>query len=89
MSHSHSPAGGGPSADVSVRVAWADDAAAIAAVQVRAWPELYAGLLPAEVLPTDVDAVAEQWRQVARASGRRAATGCSSPSSATGSWASP
>lgn len=63
MSHSHSPAGGGPSADVSVRVAWADDAAAIAAVQVRAWPELYAGLLPAEVLPTDVDAVADQWRQ--------------------------
>jgi GNAT superfamily N-acetyltransferase len=49
---------------VSVRVAWADDAPAIAAVQVRAWPELYAGLLPAEVLPTDVDAVAEQWRQV-------------------------
>ena len=36
MSHSHSPAGGGPSADVSVRVAWADDAPAIAAVQVRA-----------------------------------------------------
>ena len=63
MSHSHSPASGGPSADVSVRVAWADDAAAIAAVQVRAWPELYAGLLPAEVLPTDVDAVADQWRQ--------------------------
>ena len=51
MSHSHSPSGGGPSADVSVRVAWADDAPAIAAVQVRAWPELYAGLLPAEVLP--------------------------------------
>ena len=51
MSHSHSPAGGGPSADVSVRVAWADDASAIAAVQVRAWPELYAGLLPVEVLP--------------------------------------
>ena len=63
MSHSHSSAGGGPSADVSVRVAWADDAAAIAAVQVRAWPELYSGLLPAEVLPTDVDAVADQWRQ--------------------------
>jgi hypothetical protein len=26
-----------PTADVSVRVAWADDAEAIAAVQVRAW----------------------------------------------------
>ena len=63
MSHSHSPSGGGPSADVSVRVAWADDAPAIAHVQVRAWPHLYAGLLPAEVLPTDVDAVADQWRQ--------------------------
>jgi GNAT superfamily N-acetyltransferase len=48
---------------VSVRVAWADDAAAIAAVQVRAWPEMYAGLLPADVLPTDVDEVALQWRQ--------------------------
>jgi hypothetical protein len=48
---------------VSVRVAWADDAESIATVQVRAWPELYAGLLPAEVLPTDVDAVAAQWRQ--------------------------
>jgi len=39
-----------PSADVSVRVAWADDAEAIAAVQVRAWREEYVGLLPAEVL---------------------------------------
>ena len=35
----------------------------IAGVQVRAWPELYAGLLPAELLPTDVEAVAAQWRQ--------------------------
>ena len=61
MSHSHA---GGPTADVSVRIAWADDAEAIAAVQVRAWPELYAGVLPAEVLPTDVDAVSAQWRQL-------------------------
>ena len=59
MSHSH----GGPTADVSVRVAWADDAEAIAGVQVRAWAELYAGVLPPEVLPTDVPAVAAQWRQ--------------------------
>ena len=57
MSHAH------PGADVSVRVAWADDADAIAAVQVRAWPEMYAGLLPADVLPTDVEEVALQWRQ--------------------------
>ena len=61
MNHSHAD---GPTADVSVRIAWADDAEAIAAVQVRAWPELYAGVLPAEVLPTDVDAVSAQWRQV-------------------------
>lgn len=63
MSHSHSAPGGGPTADVSVRIAWADDAEAIAGVQVRAWPDLYAGLLPAEVFPTDVAAVGAQWRQ--------------------------
>jgi GNAT superfamily N-acetyltransferase len=39
-----------PTADVSVRVAWADDAVGIAAVQVAAWQEEYAGLLPAEVV---------------------------------------
>ncbi|HYJ27509.1 MAG TPA: GNAT family N-acetyltransferase [Nocardioides sp.] len=64
MTHSHSAPGGGPGADVSVRIAWGDDAESIAAVQVRAWPELYAGLLPPEVIPTDVGAVAAQWRQV-------------------------
>ncbi len=58
MSHSHD----GPTADVSVRIAWAEDADAIAEVQVRAWPVLYAGVLPAELLPTDVAAVAAQWR---------------------------
>jgi GNAT superfamily N-acetyltransferase len=36
-----------PSADVSVRVAWADDAEAIAAIQARAWATSYAGLVPA------------------------------------------
>jgi ribosomal protein S18 acetylase RimI-like enzyme len=40
----------GPTADVSVRVGWPDDAAAVAAVQVRAWRREYAGLLPADVL---------------------------------------
>jgi GNAT superfamily N-acetyltransferase len=40
----------GPTADVSVRVAWADDASTIAAVQVRAWRRLYDGLLPTDVL---------------------------------------
>lgn len=52
----------GPTADVSVRVAWADDAPAIAAVQLRAWPELYADLVPASALPADTAAVAEAWR---------------------------
>ncbi len=51
-----------PTADVSVRVAWADDAAAIADVQVRGWRHLYAGLLPADTLPDDTAAVAETWR---------------------------
>jgi GNAT superfamily N-acetyltransferase len=37
-------------ADVSVRVGWAEDAAGIAGVQVRAWRHEYAGLLPVEVL---------------------------------------
>jgi GNAT superfamily N-acetyltransferase len=36
-----------PTADVSVRVAWADDAEAIAAIQARAWATSYAGLVPA------------------------------------------
>jgi GNAT superfamily N-acetyltransferase len=52
---------GGPTADVSVRVAWNDDADAIAEVQVRSWREQYADLLPAEALP-DAAAVAETWR---------------------------
>ena len=55
--------GQSPGADVSVRVAWADDAAAIAAVQLRTWPETYAGLVPAEALPTEVEPVAAAWRE--------------------------
>lgn len=52
------------SADVSARIAWADDAPAIAAVQVRAWRASYADLLPAEVLDAlDADVLAEGWRQ--------------------------
>src|SRR4051794_22410274 len=45
-----------PGADVSVRVAWADDAAAIARVQLRAWPAMYAGLVPAEAIPSGSEA---------------------------------
>lgn len=56
--------GSGPTADVSVRVAWADDAESVAAVQVRAWRSEYAGLLPPDVLdgldPTDLAAT---WRE--------------------------
>ncbi len=51
-----------PTADVSVRIAWGDDAAAIAALQVRAWAVAYAGLVPADALPADADAVAGAWR---------------------------
>ena len=52
----------GPSADVSVRVAWADDADAIAALQVRAWQSSYDGLLPAAALEIDPARAAEVWR---------------------------
>jgi GNAT superfamily N-acetyltransferase len=51
-----------PTADVSVRIAWADDAAAIAELQLRTWREVYAGVLPAEALPADADAAAQAWR---------------------------
>jgi GNAT superfamily N-acetyltransferase len=47
--------------DVSVRVAWADDARAIAELQLRTWRSTYAGLVPAEALPDDVDAAAAAW----------------------------
>lgn len=60
MSHAH---GTSPQADVSCRVAWADDAPAIAAVQVRAWRSSYEGLLPREVLDALVaDEIADGWR---------------------------
>jgi ribosomal protein S18 acetylase RimI-like enzyme len=50
-------------ADVSCRVAWADDAPAIAAVQVRAWRASYAGTLPDDLLAgLDVDDLAAGWR---------------------------
>lgn len=51
------------SADVSCRVAWSDDAPAIAAVQVRAWRSSYAGVLPPDVLSgLDPEEIAEGWR---------------------------
>ena len=51
-----------PTADVSVRIAWADDASAIAQLQAGAWQERYADLLPASVLPTPDD-LAPAWAQ--------------------------
>ncbi|RLV48905.1 GNAT family N-acetyltransferase [Nocardioides mangrovicus] len=51
------------SADVSCRIAWADDAPAVAAVQARAWRTSYAGLLPADLLDAlDPEELAEGWR---------------------------
>ncbi len=61
MTDSPRPAGS-PTADVSVRVGWADDAPGIAAVQVAAWRRQYAGLLPEEVLDSfEPEAFAEAW----------------------------
>jgi GNAT superfamily N-acetyltransferase len=52
-----------PSADLSVRVGWADDAPAVAAVQVRAWTREYAGLLPSATLEAlDPEQFAAVWR---------------------------
>jgi ribosomal protein S18 acetylase RimI-like enzyme len=51
-----------PSADVSARVAWSDDAEAIAAVQATAWREMYGGLLPAEAF----DPRPQVWRDFLR-----------------------
>jgi len=50
-----------PSADVSVRVAWAEDADAIAAIQARAWAATYAGLVPAAGELHEAD-FAQLWR---------------------------
>jgi ribosomal protein S18 acetylase RimI-like enzyme len=53
-----------PTADVSVRVGWADDADGIAAVQVAAWRAEYAGVLPDPVLDSlDPEQFAAAWRQ--------------------------
>jgi GNAT superfamily N-acetyltransferase len=55
-----------PTADVSVRVAWADDAPAIADVQLRGWQDMYAGVFPAGTIPAGpdaVDAAAAAWRE--------------------------
>ena len=58
-----------PTADVSVRLAWDDDAAAVADVQSRAWQATYAGLLPADALALDPDEAAEAWAAALRSPG--------------------
>jgi ribosomal protein S18 acetylase RimI-like enzyme len=53
-----------PVADVSVRVGWADDAEAIARVQVAAWREQYAGVLPADLVDAlDPEQFAAAWHE--------------------------
>jgi ribosomal protein S18 acetylase RimI-like enzyme len=55
-----------PTADVSVRVAWADDTPAIAALQVRSWRDKYADLVPADALPDEAAATAVWHESLAR-----------------------
>lgn len=50
-----------PTADVSVRVAWADDARDIAELQLRTWKVVYADVLDPAALPDDLEAAAAAW----------------------------
>ncbi len=60
---SHQHPGSGPTADVSVRVGWGDDADGIAGVQVRAWRSEYAALLPDDLVEgLDPEQFADAWR---------------------------
>jgi GNAT superfamily N-acetyltransferase len=58
-----------PTADVSVRVAWADDAPAVADVQARAWRKTYAGVLPEDLLDLDTQSTAQAWAAAMRTPG--------------------
>ncbi|AXT85210.1 GNAT family N-acetyltransferase [Aeromicrobium sp. A1-2] len=50
------------SADVSARLAWPDDGAAIARVQLASWRATYQDLIPAETLDAlDPDEIAQRW----------------------------
>jgi len=53
-----------PTADVSCRVAWADDAPAIARLQLRTRQHDLGGLLPAELLKPDPTVAEAAWRRV-------------------------
>lgn len=53
-----------PTADVSVRSAWAQDSTAIAEVQVRSWRQTFADILPAEILTAlPVEQFEQAWQQ--------------------------
>ena len=58
-----------PTADVSVRIAWADDAAAVAGLQACAWRTTYAGVLPDEALALDPEATSAAWAGALRSPG--------------------
>ena len=58
-----------PTADVSVRLAWADDAASVAELQARAWRATYAGVLPDEALALDPEATSQAWAAALRSPG--------------------
>ncbi|MGH3346280.1 MAG: GNAT family N-acetyltransferase [Nocardioides sp.] len=53
-----------PTADVSCRVAWVDDAPAIARLQLRTRQHDLGDLLPTEALEADPSVAEEVWRQV-------------------------
>ena len=52
-----------PSADVSCRVAWADDAPAIARLQLRVREQDLGTLLPADALTVEPEAAEAAWRE--------------------------
>lgn len=52
-----------PSADVSCRVAWADDAPAISQLQLRVREQDLGALLPTDALQADPEAAEAAWRQ--------------------------
>ena len=60
----HSAHAPGPLADASVRMARQSDAPAVGLVQATVWREVYAAVLPAEVLETfEPQSFASVWRQ--------------------------
>ncbi len=54
----------GPTADVSVRLAWPDDVEAIARLQVAAWQESFADVLGDQLDAVRPHDLADRWRQM-------------------------